>query len=111
MKQPSTPTARTDASPAGPSQLWGIAIASSVVSLIAWGLSWIKAYAINDDLPNACGDVRRQIFPPEVTCVSASGTVTGATAGWIQVLLFASIAVAVLSGALALAVTLAIRKK
>lgn len=111
MTQPTTPTARTDASPAGPNQLWGIAMASFVVFLAAWGLSWIKAYAINDDLPNSCGDVRRQLFPPEVTCVSVSGAVTGANAGWVQVLFYASLVVAVLFTALALAVTMAVRRK
>ncbi|MET7368577.1 hypothetical protein ABZS61_22545 [Streptomyces sp. NPDC005566] len=106
-----THTGQPEASPAGPSQLWGIAAAASVVFLIAWGLSWIKAYAINDDLPNSCGDVRRQVFPPEVTCVSVSGAVTGANAGWVQVLFFASFVVAVLFASLALAVTMAVRKK
>ncbi|MFE2022226.1 hypothetical protein ACFW9O_29735 [Streptomyces sp. NPDC059499] len=111
MTQPTTSAARTDASPSGPKQLWGVATASFVVFLASWALSWIKAYAINDDLPNACGDVRRQVFPPEVTCVSGSGAVTGANAGWIEVLFFASFAVAVLFGTLALAVTMAVRRR
>ncbi|MFD9539992.1 hypothetical protein [Streptomyces sp. NPDC060022] len=111
MTQPTPPAALTGPSPAGPKQLWGIASASFVVFLAAWALSWIKAYAINDDLPNACGDVRRQVFPPEVSCVSGSGAVTGANAGWIEVLFFATFAVAVLVGTLALAVAMAVRRK
>ncbi|MFE6037074.1 hypothetical protein [Streptomyces sp. NPDC056452] len=111
MTQPTPSAAPTAASPAGPKHLWGIATASFVVFLAAWALSWIKAYAVNDDLPNACGEVRRQVFPPEVTCVSASGAVTGANAGWIEVLFFASFAVAVLFGTLALAVAMAVRRK
>ncbi|MFD9501404.1 hypothetical protein [Streptomyces sp. NPDC060035] len=111
MTRPTTPTAGSEALPAGPNQLRGIAIASFVVFLIAWGLSWIKAYVINDDLPNTCGHVRRQVFPPEVTCVSANGVVTGADSGWVEVLFFASFVVTVMFAALALAVTWAVRRK
>ncbi|WP_406392052.1 hypothetical protein [Streptomyces sp. NBC_00887] len=111
MTQPTTPAARAEAAPDGPNRLWVIAAVSFVVFLATWGLSWIKAYAINDDLPNACGDVRRQAFPPEVTCVSGSGAVTGANAGGIEILFYASFGVAVMFGTLALAVTVAVRGK
>ncbi|MEV3931778.1 MULTISPECIES: hypothetical protein [unclassified Streptomyces] len=95
--------------PAGPGGLWGVSFAASTVFLASWALCWLRAYGLNDDLPNACDDVRRQVFPAEVACVSMDGTVTGGTPGWLVVLFFASLVVAVLSGTMALAVTAAVR--
>ncbi|MFC9943484.1 hypothetical protein [Streptomyces pratensis] len=95
--------------PAGPNQLWGVSFGASAVFLASWFLCWIQAYAINDDLPDACHDVRRQAFPPEVACAAVDGSVTGGTAGWLVVLFFASLVVALLTGTMALAVTAALR--
>ncbi|MGW2548805.1 hypothetical protein [Streptomyces sp. NPDC001635] len=52
---------------------------------------------------NTCGDLRRQSFPPEVACASANGTLTGANAGWIEALFFASLVVFVLLASMVLA--------
>jgi hypothetical protein len=73
--------------------LWGVSLASLGVFLVTWALCWMHAFVINDDLPNVCGDLRRQSFPPEVACVSADGSVSGANAGWIEALFFASLVV------------------
>ncbi|MEE1671058.1 hypothetical protein RCR19_37040 [Streptomyces sp. WAC07094] len=96
------------ASPTGsealrPTALWGVTLASLGVVLVSWALCWVNAYVVNDDLPNACGDLRRQSFPPEVACASANGTLTGANAGWIEALFFASLVVFVLLASMVLA--------
>lgn len=59
---------------------------------------------------NACGDLRRQSFPPEVACASANGTLTGANAGWIEALFFASLVVFVLLASMVLALA-SVRRK
>ncbi|MET8473212.1 hypothetical protein ABZY90_03740 [Streptomyces sp. NPDC006422] len=70
----------------------------------------MNAYVVHDDLPNACRDLRRQSFPPEVACASADGTLTGANPGWLQALLFASLVVAVLCASMVLALV-SVRRK
>ncbi|MFJ7967160.1 hypothetical protein [Streptomyces sp. NPDC096324] len=90
--------------------LRGVSLASLGVFLMSWALCWVNAYVINDDLPNACGDLRRQSFPPEVACLSANGTLTGANAGWLEALFFASLVVFVLLMSTLLAL-LAVRRK
>ncbi|WP_405509443.1 hypothetical protein [Streptomyces purpurascens] len=96
------------ASPTGseavrPTALWGVSLASLGVFLVSWALCWVNAYVVNDELPNNCGDLRRQSFPPEVACASADGTLTGANAGWIEALFFASLVVFVLIASMVLA--------
>lgn len=93
-----------------PTALWGVSLASLGVFLISWALCWVNAYAVNDDLPNACGDVRRQSFPPEVACMSADGTLTGANAGWIEALFYASLVMFVLLSSMVLALAATRRK-
>ncbi|MFJ4467189.1 hypothetical protein ACIP2X_06645 [Streptomyces sp. NPDC089424] len=93
-----------------PTALWGVSLASLCVFLLSWALCWVNAYVVNDDLPNACGDLRRQSFPPEVACVSADGTLTGANAGWIEALFFASLVVFVLLASMVLALA-SVRRK
>jgi hypothetical protein len=93
-----------------PTALWGVCLASSGVFLVSWALCWVNAYVVHDDLPNTCGDVRRQSFPPEVACASADGTLTGANAGWTEALFFASLVVSVLLTSMALALA-AVRRK
>lgn len=88
------PPASTDA--ARPTALWGVSFASLGVFLICWALCWGNAYVVDDDLSNTCGDAQRQHFPPEVTCRSADGTLTGTNPGWLDVLFFASLVVFVL---------------
>ncbi|MFC8590203.1 hypothetical protein [Streptomyces atroolivaceus] len=95
--------------PAGPDHLWAVSFSALAVFLASWAMCWIQAYAVNDDLPNTCDDVRRQVFPTEVACAAVDGTVTGATPGWLVVLFFASLVVTVLTGTMALAVTAAVR--
>lgn len=85
-------------------------MASLGVVLVSWALCWVNAYVVNDDLPNACGDLRRQSFPPEVACASANGTLTGANAGWIEALFFASLVVFVLLASMVLALA-SVRRK
>ncbi|MFE6182882.1 hypothetical protein ACFQ6U_00310 [Streptomyces sp. NPDC056465] len=97
--------------PAGPNQLWALSSAAFAVFLASWALSWFQAYGLDDDLPNTCDDVRRQVFPTDVSCVSADRTVTGGTPGWLVVLFFASLVVAVLSGTMASAVSSAARRR
>ena len=99
------------ARPQGPNPLRSITFTALAVFLTSWFLCWFQAYGFNDDLPHACGDVRRQVFPTEVACVSVDGTVTGATPGWLVVLFFASLVVTVLAGAMAMAVTAAVRER
>ncbi|MEU8506144.1 hypothetical protein AB0C40_15795 [Streptomyces brevispora] len=120
MTPPQTPAnAATNAATAPPEKavpdrptlLWGVSFASVGVFLITWALLWLNAYVINDDLPNACYDVRRQSFPPEVACASASGTLTGANAGWLEALFFASLVVSVLFTAMSVAIATVVRKR
>ncbi|MEV5433532.1 hypothetical protein [Streptomyces sp. NPDC052701] len=103
------------ASPTGsaavrPTALWGVSSASLGVFLVSWALCWVNAYVVNDDLPNTCGDLRRQSFPPEVACASADGTLTGANAGWVEALFFASLVVFVLLASMGLALV-SVRRK
>ncbi|MFF0116326.1 hypothetical protein [Streptomyces prasinus] len=93
-----------------PTALWGVSLASLGVFLVSWALCWVNAYVVNDDLPNACGDLRRQSFPPEVACASADGTLTGANPGWIEALFFASLVVFVLLTSMMLALATVRRK-
>ncbi|WP_351231540.1 hypothetical protein [Streptomyces sp. NPDC002133] len=93
-----------------PTLLWGVSFTALSVFLITWGLCWLNAYVINDDLPNACHDLRRQSFPPEVACASMDGTLTGANAGWMVALFFASLVVSVMFVAMAVALT-SVRKR
>ncbi|MFD8149227.1 hypothetical protein ACFV28_00530 [Streptomyces sp. NPDC059720] len=86
----------TDSEAARPTALRGVSLVSLGVFLVSWALCWVNAYVVNDDLPNACGDLRRQSFPPEVACASADGTLTGANADWVEALFFASLVVSVL---------------
>ncbi|MET9761119.1 hypothetical protein ABZ016_18960 [Streptomyces sp. NPDC006372] len=79
-----------------PTALWGVSLASLGVFLASLAFCWVNAYVVNDDLPNSCGDLRRQSFPPEVECASADGTLTGANSGWLEALFFASLVVFVL---------------
>ncbi|WP_329036731.1 hypothetical protein OHT61_09230 [Streptomyces sp. NBC_00178] len=111
MTQPDIPgtPARSAPSPEGPRPLRRITLTALSVFLTAWALCWIKAYAVNDDLPNTCHDIRRQRFPTEVACASADGTLTGGNPGWLVALFFASLVVTVLCGGLALAVSSATR--
>ncbi|WP_405389435.1 hypothetical protein OG596_16820 [Streptomyces sp. NBC_01102] len=105
------PEPDTEARPERPTLLWGVSLASSGVFLVTWALLWLNAYAINDDLPNTCQNVRRQSFPPEVTCASAGGMVTGGSAGWLEALFFASLVVTVLTTTMALATAMATRRR
>ncbi|GAA2541308.1 MULTISPECIES: hypothetical protein [Streptomyces] len=103
------------ASPTGsgavrPTALWGVSLAALGVFLVSWALCWVNAYVVHDDLPNTCGDLRRQSFPPEVACASADGTLTGANAGWIEVLFFASLVVFVLLASMVLTLAFVRRK-
>ncbi|MGW4228349.1 hypothetical protein ACWEF9_03515 [Streptomyces sp. NPDC004980] len=106
------PEPDTEARPERPTLLWGVSLASSGVFLVTWALLWLNAYAINDDLPNTCQNVRRQSFPPEVTCASMDGgMVTGGSAGWLEALFFASFVVTVLTTTMAVATAMATRKR
>ncbi|MEI7034335.1 hypothetical protein [Streptomyces pratensis] len=104
---------RTDAQalPDRPTLFWGVSFASLGVFLVTWGLLWVKANALNDDLPNACYDLRRQSFPPEAACASMDGTLTGANPGWLEVLFFASLAVGVMTTAMALFISTVVRQR
>ncbi|GGQ65351.1 hypothetical protein [Streptomyces asoensis] len=104
-------TPQTPSGTAGrPTALWRAFLVSSGVFLAGWALCWVNAYVVNDDLPNACGDVRRQSFPPEVACASADGTLSGTNAGWLVALFFASLVVSVLLMSM-LAALAAVRRK
>ncbi|MCX4771894.1 hypothetical protein [Streptomyces sp. NBC_01285] len=103
--------AAVKAAPDRPTLLWGVSLASMGVFLATWVLLWLNAYVINDDLPNTCHDVRRQRFPPEVACASANGTLTGANAGWLVALFFASLVVSVLVVGMSLAIVTAVRRR
>ncbi|QNE75082.1 hypothetical protein F0344_11110 [Streptomyces finlayi] len=108
------PTTHTESLPDRPNLLWGVSLvslASLSVFLITLALCSVKAYVINDDLPNACYDLRRQSFPPEVACASIDGTMTGTNAGWVVALFFASLVVAVLFASMALAIVMTVRRK
>ncbi|MFE4796145.1 hypothetical protein ACFRFL_13770 [Streptomyces sp. NPDC056708] len=104
---------RTDAQalPDRPTLLWGVSFTSLGVFLITWALLCVNAYVINDDLPNACHDLRRHSFPPEVACASMDGTLTGANAGWIEALFFASLVVSVMFMTMALVIVTLVRKR
>lgn len=100
----------TGSEAARPTALWGVCLGSLGVFLVSWALCWVNAYFVNDDLPNACGDLRRQSFPPEVACASEGGTLTGANPGWLEALFFASIVVFALFASMALALA-SVRRK
>lgn len=89
--------------PDRPAALWLVSVASLAVFLVTWALSWVKAYLVNDDLPNFCSDVRRGSFPPEVSCVAGDGSVSGANAWWVDPLFYASGGVGLAFGVLACA--------
>lgn len=111
VRSPAMTTPHADARAAPSSNaLLVVSLVSLGVFLVSWALCWVNAYVIHDDLPNACGDLRRQSFPPEVACVSASGTLTGANAGWLVALFFASLVVFVLLMSMVLALA-AVRRK
>ncbi|MGW2787154.1 hypothetical protein ACWC3X_39080 [Streptomyces populi] len=93
-----------------PTALWGVSLASLGVFLVSWALCWMNAYVVNDDLPNTCGDLRRRNFPPEVACASADGTLTGANAGWLVALFFASLVASLLLTSMLVALA-AVRRK
>ncbi|MBQ0829322.1 hypothetical protein [Streptomyces tagetis] len=105
-----TASATSSEAPHRPTMLRGVSLASLGVFLVCWALCWVNAHVVNDDLPNTCGHVRRQSFPPETACVSPDGTLTGANAGWIEALFFAALVVFVLVTSMMLALA-AIRRK
>ncbi|MFE8010294.1 hypothetical protein [Streptomyces sp. NPDC057418] len=106
-----TPEPDTEAQPERPALLRGISAAALGVFLITWALLWLNAYVVNDDLPNACFDLRTQSFPPEVACASFDGTVTGENPGWLEALFLGSLITTVLMATMATAIALAVRKR
>ncbi|WP_157876314.1 hypothetical protein [Streptomyces sp. Root264] len=105
-------TASPTASQAGnrPTALWAASLASLTAAVASWALCWLNAYVVHDDLPNSCGDLRRQTFPPEVACAYADGTLTGANADWIEVVFFASLVAFLLLTGMMLALVVLRRK-
>ncbi|MEU6117326.1 hypothetical protein ABZ840_22635 [Streptomyces sp. NPDC047117] len=81
---------------APPKWPWGAFAVASALFLLTWALCWFNANVVNEDLQNYCADLHTQSFPPEKTCVTGNGTVTGANAGWVTAAFFTS---ATLSGA------------
>ncbi|MEU1127292.1 hypothetical protein ABZ371_27840 [Streptomyces sp. NPDC005899] len=61
-------------------RLWGAACAFTGIFLLLWGLSWVNAEVLHEDLPNHCADLRTARFPVEASCVHQDGTVEGANA-------------------------------
>ncbi|MEV7301336.1 hypothetical protein [Streptomyces clavifer] len=105
------PERDTEAPPERPTLLWGVSFAALGVFLLTWALLWLNAYVVNDDLPNACHDLRRQSFPPEVACASFGGTTTGGNPGWLEALFLASLITTALMGTMAAAIGTAIQIK
>ncbi|MEV0241629.1 hypothetical protein AB0I06_17085 [Streptomyces sp. NPDC050674] len=93
-----------------PTALRAVSLTSLGVFLVSWAMCAVNAYALQDDLPSTCGDLRRQSFPPEVACASAQGTLTGANAGWIEALFFTSLVVFVLCAGMVSALATVRRK-
>ncbi|MET9495596.1 hypothetical protein [Streptomyces sp. NPDC006552] len=68
----------TDAHDAQLNRLWGALCAFAGIFLLLWGLSWVNAEILDEDLQNRCADLRTARFPFEKSCVSEDGTVEGA---------------------------------
>ncbi|MEW2488385.1 hypothetical protein [Streptomyces sp. NPDC048411] len=75
-------------------RLWGAVWAFAAIFLLVWGLSWVKANAINEDLQNHCGDLRTASFPFEKFCTREDGTVEGANSWLFDGIFFGSMAAA-----------------
>ncbi|MFE9702268.1 hypothetical protein [Streptomyces sp. NPDC005930] len=59
-------------------RLWGAVCAFTGLFLLLWGLSWVNAEVLHEDLRNHCADLRTARFPVEKSCVHQDGTVDGA---------------------------------
>lgn len=59
-------------------RLWGAVCAFGGIFFVLWGLSWLSASVLYEDLQNRCGDLHTSSFPFEKSCTRADGTVEGA---------------------------------
>ncbi|MFF5476734.1 hypothetical protein ACFY5C_05165 [Streptomyces sp. NPDC012935] len=91
-------------------RLWGAVCACAGIFFLVWGLSWVKASVLNEDLHNRCGDLHTASFPFEKSCRHEDGTVEGANSALFDGVFFGSMA----AGAVGLVAALTIeagRKK
>ncbi|MEU0413388.1 hypothetical protein ABZ307_37045 [Streptomyces griseorubiginosus] len=73
-------------------RLWGATCAFAGIFLLVWGLSWIKASVVNEDLQNHCEVLRTTSFPFEKSCVHEDGRVEGANSLVFEGIFFGSMA-------------------
>lgn len=75
-------------------RLWGAVCACVGVFLLLWGLSWVKANMLNEDLQNRCWALHTASFPFEKSCTHDDGTVEGANSLLFDGIFFGSMAAA-----------------
>lgn len=85
---------------AGPSEaqlnrLWGAVCACAGTFFLLWGLSWINASVVNEDLQNSCEDLHTARFPFEKSCTHDDGTVEGANSLLFEGVFFGSLSAGV----------------
>nr|WSX75789.1 hypothetical protein OH826_19210 [Streptomyces sp. NBC_00899] len=88
----------TNADGARLNRLWAVVCACTGIFLFMWGLSWINASLIKEDLGNHCAyKVHTARFPFEKSCTHEDGTVEGANSMLFDGLFFGSGTAAVVS--------------
>ncbi|MER7048950.1 hypothetical protein [Streptomyces jumonjinensis] len=65
------------------------------IFFLVWGLSWVKASVLNEDLQNRCEDLHTASFPFEKSCSHENGTVGGANSLLFDGAFFGSMAAGV----------------
>ncbi|MFS8202570.1 hypothetical protein ACLVWQ_28255 [Streptomyces sp. CWNU-52B] len=85
----------TDTRDAQLNRLWGAVCAFAGIFFLLWGLSWVNASVLNEDLQNYCEDLHTASFPFEKSCTHADGTVEGANSLLYESFFFGSMAAGV----------------
>ncbi|MEU2469350.1 hypothetical protein ABZ580_35035 [Streptomyces sp. NPDC012486] len=77
-------------------RLWGAVCAFAGLFLLVWGLSWVKASVLDNDLQNRCGDLHTASFPFEKSCTNEDGTVENANSLLFDGIFFGSLSAALI---------------
>lgn len=75
-------------------RLWGAVCVFVGIFFLVWGLSWVRASVLNEDLASRCGDLHTGSFPFEKSCRHQDGTVEGANSPLLDGALYGSMAAA-----------------
>lgn len=85
-------------------RLWGAVCAFGGIFFLVWGLSWVRASVLNEDLHSHCDDLHTAAFPFEKSCRHQDGTVEGANGPLLDGVFYGSMAAAVVCLAAVLAI-------